>query len=326
MEAREHILNKLIELDGKSRSKFDLLAIYVKKYGAKDVLVKYFPVVEEAFGLIYVIPHPAKILKFITEILKFVSISTCSTFDSIKYRLYELVIQGVFSDKTRKMVGESILVPLFKQFKGVFNVFRNGNVLGAHNLELEKYKTHGKYLYAQLTLIKAAHACNMSDEFTKSEYYVKEILRPVLRSQDLTLRIDGWTILTKNAKKLADFSIEELGLIKEALSIDLNNQNQNYRSDFFAGTKKAFSRLTAVIYALHRDISRKEKYFSEFGHDNEEMSNLSREKLKLQEKTEFLSWVHKFMVCKYSRLIARSSLFSQVPVFNVALQLWNLYR
>lgn len=194
------------------------------------------------------------------------------------------------------MVGESILVPIFKERKDVFSEFQLGKCFQLKKLEIQEHSHNEKYLYAQLALIKAAHACNMSDEYTKDVYYVNHVLRPVLRSQDLSLRIDGWTILTSNTKGLADFSLEELGLIKESLSIDLNNQNQNYRSEFFGGIKKAFSRLKSVIYALHRQISRSENYFLQLENENDAGNSLSEKKLNLSEKMEFLSWIHKFMV------------------------------
>lgn len=199
----------------------------------------------------------------------------------------------LFSKNVNKFLLDSSLVTSFDFMK----------------IEIQKHSQNEKYLYAQLMLIKAAHACNMSDEFTKNSYYVNHVLRPVLRSQDLSLRIDGWTILTSNAKGLADFSSEELALIKEALSIDLNNQNQNYRSEFFAGIKKAFSRLKAVIYALHRQISRSEKYFSDNSIEIKDRSDLLQDKLNLQEKIDFFVWIHKFMVYFFLFKIQAMSLF-----------------
>lgn len=119
--SKEEILQKLVGLDGRNRSRYDLLEIYVKKYGAREILTEYFWVVEEGFGLVRVLPNPSNVLRFLCDLIKF---AYTADLGNVRNRLDEMVVQGLFCDETRQMISESILVPVFKECKGAFIGFK----------------------------------------------------------------------------------------------------------------------------------------------------------------------------------------------------------
>lgn len=124
LSVRETVLHILVDLDPYGRSKFDLLTLFVAKHGTSNIMQNHMDLVHQAFDLIRIIPHPTKILQFICQIIK----SSIRLQENDNW-WYDLVISNMFCDETRKMVGESILVPVFKEHKEAFSGFQNGKYL-----------------------------------------------------------------------------------------------------------------------------------------------------------------------------------------------------
>ncbi len=102
----------------------------------------------------------------------------------------------------------------------------------SHAIVLQKRQNEPFYLEAQIAVLKSAKAadCLTADWISSSKtenqslFVGIELITAIIHSSDLSLRADGFSMVCENAKGTADFSPNELSLIKTCLKISIDTQ------------------------------------------------------------------------------------------------------
>lgn len=110
-------------------------------------------------------------------------------------------------------------------------------------IAIKRRHTERFYLEAQIALLKSAKAAdclpanwinpnNTDADFNQGSVSL-ELVTKIIVSDDLALRSDGFTMVCESSKGTADFSAEELSLIKSCLKISIDTQVPSFGTSLY---------------------------------------------------------------------------------------------
>ncbi|KAK9727349.1 hypothetical protein K7432_001927 [Basidiobolus ranarum] len=147
-----------------------------------------------------------------------------------------------------------------------------------------------------------------------------EILREAIHHGDLYLRIDVLGLLCQAQKVTAEVTVDEIDLLKDFLTLNMNHTSPEFRQKFYGHLTKFFIRLRGNLYSMWRVYQSKEKLMQKQGEKlslKEELSSLMG---KINNIKSFLTWLCDLSMASLYPGSSYQRVFSSLKLFELLIK------